>query len=115
MIIIFILGSIAMMLELLRHHLEVLKCLGKEENGKSFIRTPDYYSIMESFKSLLHIAQLVSREEAGNTLTLGNWTFFIHLLVFTNIVFTNICYWSIVVHSNLIDADTEEAIEGPFK
>ena len=62
-----------MMLELLRHHLEALKCLGKEENGKSsFIRTPDYYSIMESFKSLLRIAQLVSREEAGNTLTLGN-------------------------------------------
>lgn len=110
MIIIFILGSIAMMLELLRHHLEALKCLGKEENGKSFIRTPDYYSIMESFKSLLRIGQLVSREEAGNTLTLGNSTFFIHLLVFTNI-----CYWSIVVHSNLIDADTEEAIEGPFK
>lgn len=42
-----------MMLELLRHHLEALKCLGMEENGKSsFIRTPDYYSIMESVKSL---------------------------------------------------------------
>ena len=53
MIIIFILGSIAMMLELLRHHLEALKCLGKEENGKSsFITTPDYYGIMEGFKSL---------------------------------------------------------------
>ena len=42
-----------MMLELLRHPLEVLKCLGTEENGKSsFIRTLDYYGIMESFKSL---------------------------------------------------------------
>lgn len=42
-----------MMLELLRHHSEALKCLGKEENGKSsFIKTPDYYGIMESFKSL---------------------------------------------------------------
>lgn len=42
-----------MMLELLRHPLEALKCLGTEENGKSsFIRTLDYYGIMESFKSL---------------------------------------------------------------
>lgn len=43
-----------MMLELLRHPLEALKCLGTEENGKSsFIRTlSDYYGIMESFKSL---------------------------------------------------------------
>lgn len=42
-----------MMLELPRHHLEALKCLGMEENGKSsFVRTLDYYGIMESFKLL---------------------------------------------------------------